>query len=257
MDDLLNDLDTQRVGRTAHTYDSVGSTNDVARQLADAGTPTGTLVLANEQTSGRGRLGRRWVAPAGTSLLLSLVFYPHLQPHQAQRLTMACSLATAEAIENTAGLPAALKWPNDVLVHGHKVAGILTETSITGNRLDHAIVGIGINVNFDRAILDEIAPQSSTLAAEAGHEVSRQRLLHNLLRWVEAWVPAIYRPVRLQTAWSGRLSTVGQQVAVVTHHPPAVHGLAESVDENGALLVRDAAGRLHRFMAGDVTLQAG
>lgn len=254
MDDLLNGLDTQFVGRTAHTYDSVGSTNDVARQLADAGTPAGTLVLADEQTSGRGRLGRRWVAPAGTSLLLSLVFYPCLQPHQAQRLTMACSLATAEAIEKVAGLPAALKWPNDVLVHGFKVAGILTETSITGNRLDHAIVGIGINANFDRKLLAEIAPQSSTLVAEAGREVSRRLLLHDLLHRVEAWLPAIYEPARLQEGWRARLATVGQSVTVITDSGP-VHGVAEAVDADGALLVRDAEDQVHRFVAGDVTLQ--
>ena len=246
-------LDTQFVGRTVHMYESIGSTNDVAQKLAEEGTPEGTLVLADRQTAGRGRMGRRWDAPAGSSLLLSLVFYPRLKPHQAQRLTMLCALAVAEAIAETVDLPTTLKWPNDVLVHGRKVAGILTETGLTGNHLDWVIVGIGINVNFDRRLLEDIASQATTLASEVGHKVSRKQLLHALLRRVEAHLSDLRRPEVLVEAWKARLSTLGRRVAIAQAED-VVHGRAETVDEDGALLVRDDLGRMHRFLAGDVTL---
>jgi len=253
MNRLLKGLDTQVIGRMAYTYDSVGSTNDVAHRLARQGTPEGTIVLADVQTAGRGRMGRRWEAPAGSSLLFSLVFYPRLEPQQTNRLTMCCALGVAEAILETTGLPATLKWPNDVLVHGRKVAGILTETGLTGDRLDWAIVGIGINVNFDRHALRDLAPQASSLASEAGHRVSRQQLLHALLKRIETRLPELDRPDLLVEAWRSSLSTLGHRVAVATTGA-IVRGLAEAVDRDGALLIRDDLGRIHRFLAGDVTI---
>jgi len=248
----LASLDTDVMGKTFYCHDRVESTSDLARDLANRGTPEGTLVLAEEQVAGRGRLGRRWYAPHGSSLLMSLVFYPKLEPSQAQRLTMACALATAEAITQTTGLPVGLKWPNDLLVNGRKVAGILTETAVTGQRLAFVIVGMGINVNFDRALLHDVAPQGSTLASEAGHNISRQALLGTILQQIEARMPAIYQPETLQEAWSSRLQTLGNRVTV-TNQGTIVHGLAEAVDADGALLVRDDRGRLHRLLAGDVT----
>jgi BirA family biotin operon repressor/biotin-[acetyl-CoA-carboxylase] ligase len=253
MNRLLKGLGTQVVGQTAYTYGSVGSTNDVARRLAEQGTPEGTLVLAEVQTAGRGRMGRRWEAPAGSSLLFSLVFYPQLEPQQTHRLTMCCALGVAEAILETTGLPATLKWPNDVLVHGRKVAGILTETGLTGDRLDWAIVGIGINVNFSRHVLERLAPGASTLASEAGHKVSRRQLLHALLKRIETHLLDLNRPDLLVEAWRSCLSTLGRRVAVAGAEG-VTRGLAEAVDRDGALLIRDDVGRVHRFLAGDVTI---
>ncbi len=246
-------LETKVIGKTFYCHDRVESTSDLARDLANRGTPEGTLVLAEEQIAGRGRQGRQWYAPHGSSLLMSLVFYPKLEPLQVQRLTMACSLATAEAITETTGLPVGLKWPNDLLVDGRKVAGILTETAVTGQHLAFVVVGMGINVNFDRALLQDVAPQASTLASEAGHNLSRQTLLRTILLQIEAWMPTIYQPETLQKAWSSRLQTLGSEVTV-TNQGTIVHGLAEAVDADGALLVRDDQGRLHRLLAGDVTL---
>jgi len=254
-DSFLKDLGTNLIGQTAYHFDSVGSTNDLAKDLARGGTPEGTLVLAEEQTAGRGRQGRQWYAPRNTSLLLSLVFYPRLEPHQAQRLTMVCSLAAAEAITQVTNLHTNLKWPNDLLIHGRKVAGLLAETSITGDLLDFVVVGIGINVNFDRNVLKDIAPWGSTLASEAGHTVPRRALLRTLLQRVEAWLPMIYQPTILHESWSACLSTLGQEVTVLDGHA-VLHGMALAVDPDGALLVRDQQGRMHRFLAGDVSLHA-
>ena len=248
----LASLDTDIIGKTFYCHDRVESTNDLARELANRGTPEGTLVLAEEQIAGRGRQGRQWRAPHGSSLLMSLVFYPKLEPPQVQRLTMACSLATAEAITQTTGLPAGLKWPNDLLVNGRKVAGILTETSITGQSVAFVVVGMGINVNFERALLQDVAPQASTLASEAGRDISRETLLRAVLYKIEAWMPAIYQPETLRAAWAGRLQTLGREVTVA-NQGGTVHGLAEGVDADGVLLVRDDQGRLHRMLAGDVT----
>jgi len=252
----LATLDTKVIGKTFYCHDHVESTNDLARDLASRGTPEGTLVLAEEQVAGRGRQGRKWHAPHGSSLLMSLVFYPKLEPSQVQRLTMACSLATAEAITETAGLPVGLKWPNDLLVKGRKVAGILAETSITGQNVVFVVVGMGINVNFERAALRDVAPQASTLASEAGHSISRGTLLRAILQQIEAWMPAIYQPDTLREAWSRRLRTLGNEVTVTSRGGNTVHGIAEGVDSDGALRVRDKQGHLHRLLAGDVTMSS-
>ena len=129
---IVEGLDTQFVGRNPVYLPTVGSTNDEARRLAQAGAPEGTLVIADCQTAGRGRLDRRWEAPPGSSLLLSLLFRPPLAPHQVQQLTMVCGLAVVDAIEAATGLRAGLKWPNDVLIGEAKAGGILTEIVLAG-----------------------------------------------------------------------------------------------------------------------------
>jgi len=230
---------------------SVGSTNELARELAAAGAAEGTLVLADEQTAGRGRLGRSWLSPAGSSLLLSLIFRPPWTPQQAGRLTMICSLAAAEAIEAQTGLTVNLKWPNDVLIGGRKVGGVLAELSVMGDVLDYVVAGLGLNVNFDPAQMPQLGNSATSLARELGRPVSRLELLSAFLRRVESsyrralagWMP--------HEAWAARLETLGRWVQVIT---PAGQedGLAEAVDADGALLLRRADGTPVRVLAGDI-----
>jgi BirA family biotin operon repressor/biotin-[acetyl-CoA-carboxylase] ligase len=247
-------LRTQFVGQSVVYYPSVGSTNEVAKALAAQRAPQGTLVIAEEQTAGKGRLGRRWLAPAGSSLLFSLLFYPDLAPRQVMRLTMLCALATIEGIRAVTGLIALLKWPNDILLRDKKAGGILTEAGMTGERLDYAIVGLGLNVNLALSQMGELAATATSLSEALGREVPRVPLLQAILEGIEE------RYHRLQAGWSPReewaahLVTLGLEVRVAT--PWGVEeGLAEAVDEAGALLLRQDDGSLAYIPTGDVTLR--
>jgi BirA family biotin operon repressor/biotin-[acetyl-CoA-carboxylase] ligase len=250
-------LTTAFVGRKMIYYRSIGSTNDVARELAAQGAPEGTLVIADEQTAGKGRLGRRWLAPSGTSLLISLLFRPDLAAHQAQRLTMICSLAVVEAIEAVAGLTAAIKWPNDIMVQGKKAGGILTELGATGERLDYAVVGLGLNVNLDfgtAETMEGLAATATSLSQELGREVSRLALLWRILENVESRYQRLEAGESPHDEWASRLVTLHNHVTVDTPQG-TIEGWAESVDADGALILRTNCGERQRVLAGDVTLR--
>ncbi len=261
--DIQTLLTTRIFGRELVLLSRTGSTNDVAKERAAQGAAEGTVVLADEQTAGRGRLGRRWTAPPGDCLLCSILFRPHLPPTRTQWLTMLCALALADAVEDVAGLPTRLKWPNDLIVQSpapnlkpsdwRKLAGVLTETGVEGSRLEFVVVGVGVNVNVKPESLPTLAPDATSILAETGQEVDRAALLAALLAEIET------RYLRLQAGesphveWAARLATLGQRVDVTT--PAGVlTGVAEAVGEDGALLLRTSEGMLHRLLAGDVTL---
>jgi BirA family biotin operon repressor/biotin-[acetyl-CoA-carboxylase] ligase len=250
-------LRTSFVARNMVYFPSIGSTNDVAQELAGQGAPEGTLVIADEQTAGRGRLGRRWLSPANHNLLMSLIFYPSLAASQAQRLTMICSLAAADAIRAVAGLEAGIKWPNDLLLAEKKICGILTELGLAQDRLVYAVVGIGLNVNLRAAQMpEELRPNSTSLVEERGEAVNREELLCALLHEIETRYERMRRgevPVR---EWAGRLITLGKLVQV-SDDAESITAWAEDVDEDGALLIRLCDGRQRRVLAGDVTLRQG
>lgn len=250
-------LTTAFVGRSLAYLPQVTSTNDAARHLAVGGACDGTVIIANYQTEGRGRLGRQWVAPPGSSLLLSLVLRPLLAPHQAQRLTMACGLAVLDAVESTTSLRLSLKWPNDVVAEEKKVAGLLTELELLAGppcRVDYAIVGIGINVNLAPGDLpaDLLVPAVG-LSSLVGVPVPRLPLLVALLAAVEERYLAVRAGRSPRDEWAQRLSTLGRRVAV-SDGARAIEGVAEDVDQDGALLLRLSDGGLERVLAGDVTL---
>jgi BirA family biotin operon repressor/biotin-[acetyl-CoA-carboxylase] ligase len=251
-------LTTAFMGRKIICYRSIGSTNDVARELAAQGAPEGTLVIADEQTAGKGRLGRRWLAPPGTSLLMSLLFRPRLlAPYQAQRLTMVCSLSIVEAVETVTGLAAAIKWPNDIVMQGKKAGGILTELGAIGERLDYAVVGLGLNVNLDFGAVEamgELAATATSLSQELGQEVSRLALLWRILESVEGRYQRLQAGELPHDEWASRLVTLHNYVLVDTPQG-AVEGWVEGVDADGALLLRTQCGERQRVLAGDVTLR--
>jgi len=246
-------LTTEFIGRNVVYRPAVTSTNDLARALAAQGAPAGTLVLAEEQTAGRGRLGRTWLAPRGTSLLFSLIFRPALLPAQAFRLAMLCSLAAARAIEAVTNLPIHLKWPNDLVLRGKKLGGVLSESSLTGERLDFVVVGLGLNVNLDVSTLPEIAATATSLSAALGRPVARLPLLQRILQEIETGYQEVIQGEALRAAWAARLVTLGRIVRV--SGGTADEGLAEGVDADGALLLRRADGTLARITVGDVTLR--
>lgn len=244
-------LTTRFVGQEIVHLPVVGSTIDVARDLAAQGTPEGTLVFAEEQTAGRGRRGRSWLAPAMSSLLCSVVLYPDLAGQRAARLTMVTGLASAQAVEERTGLAARLKWPNDVLAGSRKIGGVLVETAVEGEEIKHAILSLGLNVNFDPTTVRGIPQTATSLRGELGREVAREPLLQT---WLERLEESYLRldHESLHGDWSARLATLGQEVSVDT---PAgrVSGMAERVDADGTLIVRREDGTVVGVSVGEVS----
>ncbi len=232
-------------------YPSVASTMDIARWEARAGVPEGTVVIAGEQTSGRGRLKRAWLSPPG-SLSLSLI----LRPPKASlpSLVMLASLAVADCIEEISELKADIKWPNDVLVNGRKVCGILVETDLREEKRAYAVIGIGLNVNFSSTDYSEIPAEAASLSDELGREVSRLDITRCLLREIEKLYLTLPGSDAIFRQWRARLITLGRRVTV-TSGTGVLEGIAESVTENGHLLLRQKNGNLAEVIAGDVALQ--
>ena len=258
---IATDLGTALLPRTISCHAAVGSTMDVARDLLrtldDAQLPL--LITADVQTAGRGRMGRRWEAPAGSALLLSLALRPTwLPPERGVVLVWMAAVALCEAVEDVTPLRAALKWPNDLLLPTPdgwaKAAGILLEVSIGHRAFEWAIIGCGVNVS-DAPPPGATPYPTTSLAAAAGGSVSRLVLLRALLRRLNYWYTqlSLGQQAELFAAWSGRLITLGQQVRVEAPDGQ-IMGYAEGVEPSGALRIRDAAGAMHVITAGDVGL---
>jgi BirA family biotin operon repressor/biotin-[acetyl-CoA-carboxylase] ligase len=273
-------LTTRRLGRPVLYFPRTGSTNDVAHERAAAGAAEGLLVIADEQTAGRGRLDRRWWAPPGSSLLMSLLLRPALPPDQAGQLTMCLGLAAVEAIEAVTGLRPALKWPNDLLLDERKLGGMLTDLRLEGERLQHAVLGLGVNVNVvfdegrhlhppavaagavtpadqdDSSLVirppSELANTAISLSMALGHPVDRLALLAALLACCEGWYERVLAGESPHAAWAARLDTVGRRVTVTTA-TGGVAGIAVGVTPEGALLVRGDDAVEHVIWSGDVT----
>ncbi len=254
-DEISRDLQTRLIAQRIVYHAQLGSTNDVARALADIGEPEGTLVIADEQTAGRGRRGRTWVAPAQAALLMSLILRPPLAPSQVTRVTMAVALGVCEGMRAATGLIAQLKWHNDVLLDGKKCAGVLSEASLVGAQVEFVIVGIGVNVNFTAASIAALPRETTTIRDELGAEFSRVQLAQAILRRMDDYYLRLRAGENLRGEWSARIATLGQPVRAQT--PWGVEqGIAESVDDDGALCLRRADGTQVRLIAGDVTLAA-
>ena len=244
-------LRTETFARNLVFEPSVGSTMDLARDAAHHGAPEGTLALADEQTAGRGRLGRSWVAPPATNLLSTLI----LRPPQSmlRQIAMAAPLAVVDALRDTCGLSSDIKWPNDVQIGGKKLAGVLIETEIEENRAT-ALVGTGINVNVDTRKIEEIADIATSLAAELGRQIEREPLLASYLLNFERLYTEALAGVSPRGRWREALVTLGRRVTA-TQSGGITEGVAEDVDDGGSLLVRTDDGRLIAVEAGDVTLR--
>jgi BirA family biotin operon repressor/biotin-[acetyl-CoA-carboxylase] ligase len=245
-------LHTRYLGRNLLYLETASSTQDVARAEAERGGPVGTAVLAEEQTAGRGRLGRAWVSPAGKNIYVTLVMRPPAP--KLRVLSIVSPLAIAEALEGI-GLAPRLKWPNDVLVGGRKIAGILIETELSGDAVKYALVGIGLNVNFDVEAVPEIATIATSVRRELGRDASREELLAALLNAFEARYEQALGDDAVFQAWRSRLETLGRRVRA-TLGERVEEGVAEDVDAEGNLLVRRDDGSLAVVEAGDVTLSA-
>ncbi len=248
-------LQTEIIGRQVYVYDRLDSTNLEAKRLSEGGAREGTVVIAEEQTEGRGRLNRRWLSPAGENLLFSVIFRPDLKAAQAFRLTMISSLAVVSAIQGETDLSPLIKWPNDVYIGGKKVCGILTELSPRDEGIGFAVVGIGINVNFDLTPISELKGTATSLALEGGVRVSRVALLKGVLEALEANYRALKngRVDMLRNLWTGLLLLKGKVVRVTTGSEVHV-GTAEDFEADGCMVLACQGGGRKRITSGDASL---
>jgi BirA family transcriptional regulator, biotin operon repressor / biotin---[acetyl-CoA-carboxylase] ligase len=235
--------------RAVRFYEQVGSTNDLALDWLRDGAAAGSVVIADEQTNGRGRLGRSWFAPPGTALMLSIVLHP--DAGTLSRVGMLGALSVCETLEGLGAKDAGIKWPNDVRLGERKVCGVLPEAAWDGNRLLGAVLGIGLNVRipFENTDLDAIAV---SLEPALGVRVDRLDVLERLLERVDYW-SAQLASSHLFEAWKTRLTTLGQRVKHTGTDGP-IEGTAENVDDQGALLLRLDDGQTYRVVAGDIAL---
>lgn len=255
-------LTTNWLGRPYLYTAAIASTNDELKTLsADPDVASGTVLLADYQSSGRGRMQRRWETPPGSSLLFSALFRPNWPARQSFWLMMLAGLAVTESIEATTGLDARLKWPNDVVIElggqWRKLCGLLLDVALsTDGRVESAVLGVGLNVNISAEDLPEAVTPPASLLVAAGRPVPRVPLLVELLQRMERHYDAALAGLSPVEAWSERLVTLGRAVRVTAAgSAEALTGVAESVDAWGRLLVRDEAGILHAVAAGDVTLR--
>ncbi len=248
---ITDGLGTRFIGQEITCYPSLPSTNDMAKQKAQEGAKEGTVIVAEEQTAGRGRIKRRWLSPRG-SIALSIILYPPLD--YLPCLIMVASLAVTRSIEQVTGLKAKIKWPNDVLVNDKKICGILVESDVRGNKVDYAVIGIGINVNLEVSDFPRIAPMATSLSRELGRDVSRRDMVQGLLAQAEKLYLALAAGDSVFRQWRDNLVTLGKKVQVSSGEATC-RGIAESVAADGSLLLRQPDGSLLKIVAGDVTLR--
>lgn len=255
-DQIQRALEGLELGRRVSYHERVATTMEVARELAEEGAEEGTLVLAETQEAGRGRLGRSWASPYGLGLWFSLVLRPFLPPAEAPKATLLAAVAVAQAVERVAGVRCGIKWPNDLYLPGGKLCGILTELKGQTDAVEYLILGIGINVNQRQEDFPpELRPQATSLLIETGRRIDRIVLLRACLEEFEAryrpWVQS--RSEQWMQDWRELNITIGRRVQV-TFLKETFVGRAVDVGTDGSLVVEGDNGERRVFRAGDVTL---
>lgn len=249
-------LQTRIMGRPGIiVLDETDSTNVKAKEMAHQGAQEGTVVVADTQTRGRGRRGRTWFSPSGRNIYASIVLRPSLAPSQAPQITLMTAVAMAGTISASTGSDAKIKWPNDILMGGKKIAGILTEISTEMDVVDFVVVGVGINVNVEKEEMpDEIQEIATSMAVESGRSFARDELLCRLLQNFEAGYKELITrgPAAIMQQWREMTDILGQRVRVDMVNRKHV-GIVQGVDDDGVLILKDDKGEAHRIFSGDVT----
>lgn len=248
---ITDGLKTEFIGQRVLYYPSLSSTMEAARREAEQMAPEGTIIVAGEQTAGKGRLKRVWLTPGG-NIAVSVILYPDII--FLSSIIMMASLAVTHSIETVTGLRAQIKWPNDVLINNRKVCGILIENDIRGNKLNYTVTGIGINVNLKLGDFPELSQTATSLVDELGKMVSRPELLRSLLVELEKLYTVLRKGGSLYEEWRDNLITLGRKVRLDTG-VTIYEGIAESVNRDGSLMLRDLNGEIIRVVAGDVNLK--
>jgi BirA family transcriptional regulator, biotin operon repressor / biotin---[acetyl-CoA-carboxylase] ligase len=251
---IANQLTALRLGAKLHHFPELPSTNTHARELAENGASEGEVVIAEAQTAGRGRLGRRWESPAFANLYFSIILRPKLPAAHAPQITLMAAVALTEALTPLLTTKPAIKWPNDILVGGKKLAGVLTEAACAAERVEHVILGIGINVNYPTGSMpEEIRPRATSLMELAGGFVAREQVLARLIQALDRCYGELEQSGfdALRPRWDAHFGLLDQRVRIESLQEVFL-GWARGVAQDGALLVEDDFGAMHTVYAGDV-----
>lgn len=256
-EEVLQGLKTRLFTGPVHYFETLNSTNDLAKELAAQGAPEGAVVVAETQTRGRGRLGREWNSPPGAGLYVSLVLRPMLPPMELPQITLTTAVAVVRAVRRVAGLAPGIKWPNDLLINGKKLGGILTEMETESDRIRHVVVGLGLNVNNSGFPFD-LAATATSLTLAAGRTFSR---VHLLQAWLEEFEELYGRFLNqgfpeILEEWKSSAVTLGKMVTV-RQGPREISGQALDVAPDGALLLRTNNGEMVRVTSGEITPGSG
>jgi biotin-[acetyl-CoA-carboxylase] ligase BirA-like protein len=247
-------LRTRILGQSGLYFRSLTSTNDTAKQLASSGVKEGTIVLAESQLKGKGRLGRKWFSPEG-GLWFSVILRPRIKPKHALKLTLLGSVATVKTLNELYEIGAEIKWPNDILINRGKVCGVLTEASIKGRNLSFAVLGFGINANLDPEVFPRHFRDSvATLKTQLGKKISREILLCELLENVEICYD-LFKKGKFETIlddWRKLSGFLGSYVRIFDGQR-SIEGTALDLDADGALIIRLRDQNVRRVVSGDVT----
>jgi BirA family biotin operon repressor/biotin-[acetyl-CoA-carboxylase] ligase len=248
---IKESLDTKILGKTMYGFLEVDSTNDVARKYANEGAEDGTVIIAETQRLGKGRLKRAWISPKG-GLWISVVLRPDIPPQKATLVTLMVANAVAETLSEY-GLEARIKWPNDVLIDGKKVCGILTEAKTKENTIEYLILGIGINVNFElNELPEDIRGISTTIKHELKKNISLDELLHRLLVHMDMYYKTLLASEfnKIIQNWKEKSDTLGRHVKIETQNE-SIKGIAQDIDDSGALILKTDDGDIKKLFAGD------
>lgn len=243
-------------------FDQIGSTNDYAAEWANQGAPDTSLIIADEQTAGRGRGKRHWFTPPGSALAFSLILRPEIPEDEQQlmRITGLGALGVSRALWRTYDLPAEIKWPNDVLLDGRKICGVLAEAAWLGNQLSAVVLGIGINVAPSAVPPDDWPGHhdrpfpAASIAAILGSDLDRVCLLRAVLVEMLELLPRLAEPLFIQ-AWREKLALLGEWVEVVTSETGILEGQVAGLSEDGSLMLRLRSGELINLQAGEIHLR--
>ncbi len=251
-DRLSSLLETRWLGRSLELHARLASTNTEAMERAAAGAPHGAAVLADEQTAGRGRQGRPWHSPPGANLYLSAVLRPKIRPAEAPTLSLAAAVGLAAGLTPFLPQPPLLKWPNDLLVRDRKLSGVLVEMSASATRVNHVVLGLGVNVNLHQ-LPAELAELATSLRLEAGAPVDREEVCASVLNHLEPWIERLVEcgPAPILAAWEERSGWLGRRVTV-SRPDASFSGVALGLDPSGALRLRLDDGTEKVVVAGDV-----
>lgn len=249
-------LETEFFGNTIYYFDEIDSTNNEAKKKAENGAPHGTLVITECQSGGRGRRGKKWVSPSRSGIWMSLILRPYILPNNASMLTLVAALAVAGAISKYKNIECQIKWPNDIVINGKKVCGILTEMSAEQDAVNYVVIGIGINVNttqFD----EDIRGIASSLVVQTGIEIKRSQLVADFAKEFENYYNVFIQTSDLSNLvdeYNKMLINVEREVKIIDTKGEFT-GTAIGIDNNGELLVKCKDGSIQKIMAGEVSVR--
>ena len=251
---IADQIHTKWAGKTVHFARKTDSTNLWIKRLAKEGAPEGTLALAEFQSAGRGRLGRSWEVPEGTSVMMSILLRPKFEPQYAPMLTLVMGMAVAKAVKKF-GFDVSIKWPNDVVVSHKKICGILTEMGVRDGKIDYAVIGVGINVNI-REFPEEMADKATSLYLESGREFDRSQIPGLVMEAFEEYYEKFAATCDLsglKEEYESILANYNQPVRVLAKEP--YEGVARGITDGGELLVEKTDGTIVAVSAGEVSVR--